>query len=76
MPKIVLLSVRERMDSSSSEPHKPARSGPLISEQWDGVLFLNYLRECFRWGGFPGFKEIPDPPIDEIEFLTKDLLPL
>jgi hypothetical protein len=52
----------------------PAMDGPLISEQWDGVLFLNYLRECFRWGGFPGFKNSPDPPRVELDFLTKDLL--
>ncbi len=54
----------------------PGMDGPLISEGWDGVLFMNYLRQCFQWGGFPGFKENPDYPKDELEFLTKDLLPL
>ena len=53
-----------------------AMDAPLISEQWDGVLFMNYLRQCFQWGGFPGFNQKPDYPKDEIEFLTKDLHPL
>ena len=53
-----------------------AMDSPLISEQWDGVLFMNYLRQCFQWGGFPGLKEEPDYPKDELDFLTKDLLPL
>jgi hypothetical protein len=54
----------------------PAMDAPLISEQWDGILFMNYLRQCFRWGGFPGLKDYPDYPKDELNFLTKDLLPL
>lgn len=52
----------------------PAMDAPLISEQWDGVLFVNYLRECFRWGGFPGLKDSLDLPEQELDFLTKDLL--
>jgi hypothetical protein len=54
----------------------PAMDGPLISEQWDGELFINYLRQCFHWGAFPGFRESSECPMDEIEFLKKDLLPL
>lgn len=43
----------------------------------DGVVygyFVNYLRECFQWGGFPGLKDSKHPPLKEIEFLTKELL--
>ena len=44
----------------------------------DGVVsgyFVNYLRECLQWGGFPGLKDSKQPPTKEIQFLTKDLLP-
>jgi hypothetical protein len=54
----------------------PAIDAPLISEDWDGTLFVNYLRICFQWGGFPGWRNYPDYPKEEIDFLTKDLLPL
>lgn len=54
----------------------PAMDAPLISEQWDGMLFMNYLRQCFQWGGFPGLNDYPDYPKDELDFLTKDLIPL
>jgi hypothetical protein len=54
----------------------PAMDGPLISDDWDGVLFVNYLRTCFRWGGFPGWRNCPDYPREEMDFLAKDLLSL
>ena len=54
----------------------PAMDAPLISDQWEGVLFMNYLRECFQWGGFPGMKDSPDLASAELDFLSKDLLPL
>ena len=53
----------------------PAMDAPLISDDWDGVLFVNYLRTCFQWGGFPGLRLLPDPPMEEIDFLTRGLLP-
>ncbi len=54
----------------------PAMDAPLISEDWSGTLFVNYLRTCFQWGGFPGWRNYPDYPKEEIAFLSKDLLPL
>lgn len=54
----------------------PAMDSPLVSEQWDGVLFMNYMRQCFQWGGFPGLRDGLDYPAEELNFLTKDLLPL
>lgn len=54
----------------------PAMDAPLISEQWDGVLFVRYLQRCFQWGGFPGLIDSSLYPDQELEFLTKDLLPL
>jgi hypothetical protein len=42
----------------------------------DYGYFVSYLRECFEWGGFPGLKDSKKPPRKELEFLTKDLLPI
>jgi hypothetical protein len=59
----------------------PAIDAPLISEDWDGLPFVSYLRTCFRWGGFPGMaRRLPGQSYDpenaraELAFLTKDLL--
>ena len=52
----------------------PAVDAPLISDDWDGVSFVSYLRTCFQWGGFPGWRDHPDFPRAEIEFLTENLL--
>jgi hypothetical protein len=54
----------------------PAIDAPLISDDWDGVLFVSYLRTCFEWGGFPGWRNQVEYPRTEIEFLTKGLLSL
>jgi hypothetical protein len=54
----------------------PAIDAPLISDDWDGTLFVSYLQGCFRWGGFPGWRNHPEPPTKELEFLTRDLLSL
>ncbi len=39
------------------------------------TTFINYLRLCFRWGGFPGLEGDNRLTHDELDFLTKDLLP-
>ncbi len=38
--------------------------------------FINYLRTCFRWGGFFGLSAQNRPTLtsDELAFLTKDIL--
>lgn len=38
--------------------------------------FVDYLRQSFRYGGFRGWAEHPDPPLRELDFLTGGLLPL
>jgi hypothetical protein len=38
--------------------------------------FVTYLRECFRWGGFPGWARLERRPEDDLAFLTQGLLPL
>jgi hypothetical protein len=63
-----------------------AFDAPLIDsdDYWTGTWFVPYIRACFKWGGFPGLKgdwfpgQHWDPEYSkaEIDFLTKDLLPL
>lgn len=63
-----------------------AFDAPLIDPDnyWTGTWFVPYLRACFKWGGFPGLAGgwFPGQPWNpeysktEIDFLTKDLLPL
>jgi hypothetical protein len=46
---------------------------------WTGTFIIPYLRTCFEWGGFPGLRHNPQAAAaakDELEFLTKDLLPI
>lgn len=38
------------------------------------TTFVNYLRICLQWGGFPGLEADNRLTHDELEFLTKDLL--
>ncbi len=38
------------------------------------MTFINYLRICFRWGGFPGLETDNRLSHDKLEYLTKDLL--
>lgn len=54
----------------------PAIDAPLISDDWDGVLFVSYLRTCLEWGGFPGWRNKAEYPRKEMDFLTRDLLSL
>jgi hypothetical protein len=39
-------------------------------------MFVAYLRECFRWGGFRGWAKFDKRPEQDLAFLTQDLLPL
>jgi len=51
-----------------------AFDAPLLLEEHD-TTFINYLRICFRWGGFPGLESDHRFPRGQIEFLNKDMLP-
>jgi hypothetical protein len=63
-----------------------AFDAPLIDSDsfWTGTFFVPYLRECFKWGGFPGLKGgwfpgqewDPEYSRTELDYLTKDLKPL
>jgi hypothetical protein len=53
----------------------PAVDAPLDGDE-DYGTFVEYLRTCFRWGGFPGLRSSAKPPREELAFLTQGLLPL
>jgi hypothetical protein len=48
---------------------------PLLGE-WHDTTFINYLRECFSWGGFPGWARIETRPDDDLAYLTEGLQPI
>jgi len=35
-----------------------------------GLSFVNYLRTCFQWGGFPGWEQYQTRPDKELTYLT------
>ena len=59
----------------------------LLLNEWHDTALVPYLRECFRWGGFPGF-DVRHPmnpqhlvegvamPPEHLALLTSDLLPI
>jgi hypothetical protein len=49
-----------------------AADAVLLNERHD-LLFVDYLRLCFRYGGFPGYEGQDDVPA-EIEVLRNGLL--
>ena len=55
----------------------PAADAPVLElDAPYARTFVGYLRECFRWGGFPGLAARPDPPTAELARLTDGLLPI
>ncbi|HEX8996351.1 MAG TPA: hypothetical protein VF812_10000 [Ktedonobacterales bacterium] len=47
---------------------------PLLHERHN-TTFVNYLRICLRWAGFPGWERLPVRPERDITTLTAGLLP-
>ena len=48
----------------------------VVGEEPHHTTLVNYLRPCFRWGGFPGFEHAKEYPRKDLLALTQDLLPL
>lgn len=48
----------------------------IVDFEWHETTFVNYLRTCFRWGGFPGLECKSMLPEKELAYLTQDLLPI
>ena len=47
---------------------------PLLYERHE-TTFVNYLRICLRWAGFPGWERLPVRPERDITLLTEGLVP-
>ena len=45
----------------------------LLENERHSLLFVDYLRLAFQWGGFPGFETASKTP-KEFEFLNDGLL--
>jgi hypothetical protein len=56
-------------------PHLPA-DAVLVLDGRETTTFVGYLRQCFRWGGFPGWERTADYPGQDVTYLTEGLLPL
>jgi hypothetical protein len=57
----------------------PTIDGPLISNDWDGLPLVEYLRLAFRWGGFAGLSRQPKAATaaeKELAALTAGLKPI
>jgi hypothetical protein len=52
-----------------------AVDAPLKGDEGYGT-FIEYLRACFSWGGFPGLRTSAKPPREELAYLTQGLSPL
>lgn len=53
----------------------------LLLHEWHETTFVNYLRICFRWGGFPGIERCKDDVYKQnflryLPFLTQGFLPI
>jgi hypothetical protein len=53
----------------------PAVDVPLGAER-HRTTFVNYLRTCFRWAGFPGLEFAGTVPDDDLAALRQGLLPI
>jgi hypothetical protein len=79
-----------RLEVAPDELHKAALSGggpysmacdvptvdAVLLEQRHCACLVPYLKIAFDWGGFPGFECYPDAPLEFINNLKRDLLPL
>jgi hypothetical protein len=69
-----------KMNQSGGSPYyvefpDPAADARLEGDENYGT-FVEYLRTCFRWGGFPGLRTSAKPPREELAYLTQGLTPL
>ena len=50
--------------------------GAPLENQWHATTFADYLRACFRWGGFPRFERVKSTIPPELRESSKQLLML
>jgi hypothetical protein len=53
-----------------------ARIDVPLEGEWHQTTFINYLRICFAWAGFPGLETRIDPENVEFACLREGLLPM
>jgi hypothetical protein len=65
---------------SGGDPYSIILPNPAIDarfeDEWHNTTFVNYLRICFRWGGFPGFERVRSELPESLKALSHGLLPL
>lgn len=65
-------------DVSGGSPYAIGVPDPAIDafvlNEWHHTTFVNYLRLCFHWGGFPGFARYAEHPSDMLAYLADGLL--
>jgi hypothetical protein len=70
--------VLHKANTSGGDPYQVIFPNAAADARIEGAeeygTLVEYLRECFRWGGFPGLRDHPRPA--ELELLTRDLLPI
>jgi hypothetical protein len=69
-----------KANTSGGDPYSmkvpdPAADGMLLWE-WHQTTFVDYLRQTFAWGGFPGWARSKAAPKKEIDYLKEGLLPI
>jgi len=47
-----------------------------LENEWHETTFVEYLRVCFKWGGFPGFERVKTALPAELQALSQQLLML
>lgn len=69
-----------KTNHSGGSPYSMRFPDVAIDSHLDGDddygTFVEYLRTCFRWGGFPGLRASANPPREELAYLTQGLAPL
>lgn len=72
--------IRHKADISGGGPYgvyvPDAAADAPLQKEWHATSFVNYLRICLRWGGFPGLERYAHPPTEFLQYLTDGLLPL
>lgn len=55
-----------------------ARADAPLEYEWHKTTFVDYLRHCFRWGGFPGMARLLNPALPQafLNELEAELLPI
>jgi hypothetical protein len=77
---IIAPDATHKTHQSGGSPYCISFPDPAVDARLQGDedygTFVEYLRTCFRWGGFPGLRASAKPPREELAYLTQGLSPL